>query len=337
MAELLPVQSLTVRAIWAAVEAAQDRSERAYLGASVIGDDCERKLWLNFRWAFPPELFDGRKLSIFETGHRWEARLIELLLRAGLRLEDHDAETGEQFRVSFAGGHASGHLDGEVEGVPEAPKTRHVFEAKSHHDKSFKELVRLGVQKSKPQHYAQMQVYMHLRGLTRALYVAVNKNDDDIYTERVPYDAATALQLVIKAERIVTAQTPPPCTCPPYFLKAGYGCARYPPGFARRNCRTCLHSTPRLDGDARWTCERWGRDLTADDQRAGCPRHLYIPALVPGEQIDCDPEAERVVYLIDGRPWVDGDPEEPPPQAKPAAANEFGVTADDINFQGAFA
>ncbi len=339
MAELPPVESLTVRAIWGAVEAAQDRSERTYLGASVIGDDCERKLWLAFRWAYEPEWFDGRKLSIFQTGHLWEARLIELLRGAGIHVDDIDPETGEQFLVRFAGGHAGGHMDGKALGVPDAPKTWHVFEAKSHHDKSFQELKRLGVQKAKPQHYAQMQVYMHLDGETRALYVAVNKNTDEIYVERVAYDVATALHLVAKAERIITAPTPPACGCPPYFLKAGYGCAKLEGLFPRRNCRSCLHSTPRLDGDARWTCERWDRDLSADDQRAGCPRHLFIPQLVPGEQIDCDPAAERVVYLMrDGRRWVDGEPErETRPVEDLRRANEFGVTANEITFEGAAA
>ena len=50
---------------------------------------------------------------------------------------------------------------------------------------------------------------MHHRGLTRALYVAVNKNDDELYAERVKYDAARALSLVAKAERIVAAHAAP--------------------------------------------------------------------------------------------------------------------------------
>jgi hypothetical protein len=35
--------------------------------------------------------------------------------------------------------------------------------------------------------------------------------------------------------------------------------------------------------------------------------HLFLPALVPGEQIDADPEAETVTYrLSDGTTWIDG-------------------------------
>ena len=42
-----------------------------------------------------------------------------------------------------------------------------------------------------------------------------------------------------------------------------------------------------------------------------CPAHLYLPALVPGEQVDADPEAETVTYRMQsGAIWVDGATEE---------------------------
>jgi hypothetical protein len=51
-----------------------------------------------------------------------------------------------------------------------------VVEFKTHSAKSFRKLVQRGVAEAKPQHWAQMQVYMQLTGLTRALYVAVCKD-----------------------------------------------------------------------------------------------------------------------------------------------------------------
>ena len=53
-------------------------------------------------------------------------------------------------------------------GLLEAPKTWHVVEFKTHSAKSFRELAAKGVAEAKPQHWAQMQVYMHLTGITRA-------------------------------------------------------------------------------------------------------------------------------------------------------------------------
>lgn len=297
----------TVAAIFRNLEETQDRSRRTYLGASVLGDDCERKLFDNFRWLFPAEVFDGQKLSIFETGHRWEARLVEMVKAAGIDLHDVDPETGEQFAVRFAGGHGGGHLDGEATKVPEAPVAVHVVEFKTHKDKSFKDLMKKGVRESKPTHFAQMQTYMGLRSRTRALYLAVNKNDDSLYVERVEFDLVAFTKLMAKAERIVTTDRRPECSCPPYFLKAGYGCAAQPDIMPARNCRTCLHATAHLDGDARWSCSRWTKDLCVDEQRAGCASHLFNPSLVPGEQIDVDEANERVTYrLASGDVWIDG-------------------------------
>ena len=65
--------------------------------------------------------------------------------------------------------------------------------------KSFRELVAKGVAEAKPQHQAQMQIYMHLTGLTRAMYVAVCKDTDDLHVERVRADADAAERLLAKA------------------------------------------------------------------------------------------------------------------------------------------
>lgn len=304
----------TVAAIFRNLERGQDTSRRTYLGASVLGDECERKLFDSFRWLFPAEIFTGQKLSIFQTGHEWEARLVRMVQAAGIDLHDTDPETGEQFAVRFAGGHGGGHLDGEATKVPEAPVTVHVVEFKSHNDKSFKALLKAandpnldgGVKHAKPTHYAQMQVYMGLRSRTRALYLSVNKNDDSLYAERVDFDLVAFTKLMAKAERIVTTDRRPECSCPSYFLKAGYGCAAQPDVMPARNCRTCLHATAHLDGDARWSCARWSKDLTLDEQRAGCANQLFNPSLVPGEQIDVDEAGERVTYrLHTGDTWID--------------------------------
>jgi hypothetical protein len=42
--------------------------------------------------------------------------------------------------------------------------------------------------------------------------------------------------------------------------------------------------------------------------RAGCPDHLYIPELVPGRQIDADPDAMTVTYAMPGNTtFIDGE------------------------------
>ena len=305
--------SHTVEAIYRVYEtkAKRNQSERSYLGLSAMSSDCDRAIWYAFRWATPPEGFDGRKLRLFETGHREETRLIRDLRAAGMTVQDHDPETGAQWGFEAVGGHVRGHLDGKIVGVPEAPSTVHVLECKTHNAKSFKALLKDGVKKSKPGHWRQMLGYMHLSGLTRAFYIAQCKDDDAIHVERVEYDADEAARLFTRIEWIISAVEPPHKLYEDPKAKMAFVCGYCPSraqchdgAFARINCRTCLHSSP-IDGG--WRCERHGIALDLETQKVGCPNHLFIPGLVPGEQVDADEAAETVTYTFaDGSTWVDG-------------------------------
>jgi len=309
MAALPEIVSPTIAAIEAAVEVAEPRTDEAVIRASSIGDPCEARLWFKFRWAHPPEKFSGRMLRLFETGRVEEARMIGWLRMAGMTIAEVDPETGRQWEIAALDGHFRGHTDGEGTGVVEAPVTPHLIECKTHNAKSFAQLVKHKVAVAKPEHVAQMQVYMHGRRLTRALYIAKNKDTDELHVERVRYDAAAAMMLMAKAERIKAAHVRPPrySDDPDYYLCRS--CAAHAVchegAFARRNCRTCLHSSPMAGG--KWRCERHERDLSFADQQSGCANHLFLPTLVPGEQIDA--AAEHVTYrLRSGAEWCDGLP-----------------------------
>ena len=310
----------TVAAIYRTYEKDRKDEERTYLGASIIGEECWRQLWYGFRWANEPEEFDGRKLRLFKTGHREEIRMIADLKRAGIQVWNRDPDNpSRQIGVVEIGGHFRGHMDGIGLGILEAPKTPHLLEFKTHNSKSFKKLKEKGVQESKPTHYAQMQVYMHLQRLTRALYLAHHKDTDELYAERIVYDPVFAERLMAKAHSIVTAQEPPAKMHEDPSSRAAFACGWcaakkqcHERAWARRNCRTCLHATPELDGDGRWTCARHKIDLTPEDQKSGCANHLYIPALVPGDLVDSDPERGTVSYDIGGgEVFVDGGTENP--------------------------
>lgn len=303
--------SPTIAAIEAAVEAAEIRDFDHVVRGSSIGHPCERHLWYRFRWAHLPEAFDGHKLRLFHTGHAEEARMVAWLQMAGVNVAAVDPESGEQWEVVALNGHFKGHLDGICTGILEAPKTQHLLECKTHNAKSFAQLKQHGVAVSKPEHVAQMQVYMHLKGLTRAFYLAKHKDTDELHAERVHYDAAQAMALMAKAERIRNAETAPARISddPNYFLCTAFNCASYDichgGGFALRNCRTCLHA--QIVDQGRWLCNRHERLLSVEDQRAGCPNHLYLPSLVPGEQVDADESHETVTYRMpDGSGWTDG-------------------------------
>lgn len=263
---------------------------RGYLGASSIGHECERYLWYSFRHCVEEE-FDGRMYRLFETGNLAEARFVLELKGIGCTVRDLD-EQGNQFAVQALGGHFSGHMDGCVLGVPEAPETWHVVEFKTHSLKSFETLKKEGVQKSKPMHHAQMMVYMGLTGMMRALYLAVNKNTDELYGERVRFDSTEYKRLMDRAERIIRATNPPErCAtrpddfrcrfCPAFKLCWGTGQTAVP--LPRKTCRTCCHATPEIDAGedrARWSCAKHGHDLSREDQDKACDDHLLLPGLI---------------------------------------------------------
>lgn len=258
------------------------------MGASLIGHECERHVWLSWRWAIKPS-FPGRVLRLFSTGVREESRLIEELRGIGATVWETDPATGAQWRVSAMRGHFGGSLDGVAQGLPEAPKSAAVLEFKTHNHRSFMTLIEQRVQTAKPMHYDQMQVYMGLMELDRAMYMAVDKDTDDLYCEWVYFDKTRFDQLLAKAERLIAATEPPPRINddPAHYICKMCNFHRVCHGdtAAEANCRTCCHATPA--DDAAWRCENHGTEISVKEQREGCQAHLMIPALIPyAEPVD---------------------------------------------------
>ena len=269
MAAIPQPEHTTVRAIDAAVAAADDGPFREHLGASIIGRECEREIWYSFRWATDTR-HSGRLLRLFRRGHREEATMAEDLRAAGCTVLTEDESTGLQFTFSTCGGHVGGSMDGAVLGLVEAPKTWHLLECKTASDKAFKALVRSGgVERGKPEHAVQMQLYMRWSGLTRAYYLVVNKNDDTYYAERMHANDQMADEAEAKAARIVASDSPPArLSNDPAFYKckfcdhseACHGTAVPPP-----TCRSCAHSTP-VDGG--WKCDHHERMIVETRPRS---------------------------------------------------------------------
>ena len=309
LAEYTTKTSKTAEAIYRLYEERSNAEPtRNYLGASIIGHECERYLWFAFRQAFKPR-FPGRILRLFDTGKREESRIIAELEAIGVTVEGQDP----QISVEALGGHFRGHLDGKGLGIPEAPKTWHVLEFKTHNTASFNKLKKEGVKASKPMHYAQMQVYMGCTMLTRALYVAVCKDTDEIYTERIQYDKTEFAALMRKAKHIIESITPPPriserkdfYLCK--FCDASTICR--PLGstvpLPRQDCRTCCHATPETAPNVAgtWTC---ARKLPMDNGET-CKAHLLIPDLIPWAEI-VDAGADWIMFRNHdgGEEWVHG-------------------------------
>jgi hypothetical protein len=285
-------------AIYAAYEARERGENRPHLGASRIGIACERAIWYGFRHALRPR-FPGRVLRLFQTGHLEEPRMIEDLRSIGADVFEVDPDTGRQWQVSMWGGHFGGSADGLARGVPGmAPDELVLLEFKTH-AKSFASLDNPnGVRGSKkPDHYAQMQVYMHLLPVAprRALYMAKDKATDELYCEVIEYDQPFARSMVDRAERVIFGDRPPARISEnPAWWQCTYCDYRevcHGQDIADENCRTCAASRPLRDGS--WECTLGRRIGKA------CEQWLPLPGMTPGEVTDhTDDWTEGKAWLV---------------------------------------
>lgn len=257
--------------IGARIDAFQEQKKnwpRHHFGVSTIGGSCERRLWYSFRW-ISPEKFPGRILRLFETGNMYENRIVNYLKDIGLDVR----QTGRnQAKVDF-GDHVCGSVDGIIFG-----EEKMVLEIKTHSKKSFDDVEKNGVEKSKPEHYAQMQGYMLGMGIPKALYFALAKDDERIYTEEVPFNQERAERFIRRAKAIAVARSvPAPVSTDPTW----YECRFCPASSVCRGgeikdvtCRSCRFADP---AGGVWTCEKFGDQVIPDDfQLRGCDSHEFI-------------------------------------------------------------
>ena len=189
-------------------ECERQQARRQYLGASRLGVACERQLQYEYAQApvDPGREFSGRLLRIFERGHRTEDAMVGWLRAAGFILKTEGKE-GQQFGFSVADGKLQGHCDGVFVGGPEGFAYPALWEAKALGNKSWTDLVKKGLAVSKPVYAAQVAIYQTYLALydNPAIFTAVNADSMEIYTERVPFDAALAQKMSDRAVRVIQA------------------------------------------------------------------------------------------------------------------------------------
>lgn len=251
---------------------------RYYIGLSGLGNKCLRSLWFTFRWFSKGEL-PGRTNRIFRTGHLAEETMVEDLRSIGIEcwnvLDDQD-------EFIDLHGYAKGHPDGYARNIPGSEKTDHLLEFKTMNDKSFKDVVKNGVQKSKPIYYAQMVLYMYKKGLTRALFMSINKNDSSYYTERVHANNNFAKELLSKGESVLFSEDfndfPRIGNDSPSWYECKW--CNYKDicfgqkSLVEKNCRTCANCD--LIGDGKFKCNKKDEELSLKNQEEGCEKHNFL-------------------------------------------------------------
>lgn len=231
---------------------------REHLGASKLGHECGRALWYDFRWSLN-KVISARMRRLFMRGHIEEVVVISDLIEAGCKIKfaHIDGAVREIFKIAFgldfpeskqkhgtfAFGFGGGSCDGVITNLPGDPNTKHLLEVKTSNTGKFIKMKAEGVKKANQVHYSQMQIYMKLFKLNKALYIMSCKETDERYYEIIEYDAKLAKKLLKKAETIILSPAPPPkINNDPGFYLCRWCDSRmicHSKKSPDRNCRTC--------------------------------------------------------------------------------------------------
>ena len=175
---------------------------RPYLGASIIGHECARRI--QYDWWSKPEL-PARTREIFDRGHYFEERTRQRLIAAGFKFAAPEA-----LAFSAAGGALRGHADGVIIAAPPLPGAYlacpAVWEHKAVNAKNWRAVERDGLEKVFPQYLAQVVIYQAYLDLTNpALFSITNCDSCERLHFLVPFNAERAQLWSDRAANIIEA------------------------------------------------------------------------------------------------------------------------------------
>lgn len=182
------------------------QENRNYNGLSTIGEKCLRKLQF-IHYDCLITTFSCRMIRLFGVGHTMEPKLRkELTQFLGIVFK------GDQDEVIGFAGHWKGHIDGlgiflRSSKFYTKDDDWFLMEYKTHNEKSFTELKKDGVKKSKPMHYGQVTSYMGYKKINKTMYVGYNKNTSEIYLEWITFDESDFRDNKRKESEVVLADT----------------------------------------------------------------------------------------------------------------------------------
>jgi hypothetical protein len=186
------------------LEQHKSQGRRDYLGASILGDECVRKIQLQYMKHESD--VSAQNLRTFAIGHCLEDLIGEWIKLAGFDLRTRN-ENGEQFSFSVAEGKIAGHCDGIIFGGPDFCKYLSLWECKTMNNKSWTDTAKRGVLVTKPLYFAQIQLYMAYLSLEKnpCLFSALNKDTSELLHELIPFDAEAAQRYSDRAVQIIKA------------------------------------------------------------------------------------------------------------------------------------
>jgi hypothetical protein len=217
-------------AINARVEEASARKHaadqvRGYLGASLIGDECARKI--QFEWMVATTTFPARVHSIFARGHFFEAESRQLLIDAGFVFAPAEA-----LSFTAADGLIAGHADGIILKAPVPDlATPALWEHKALNAKNYRAVERDGLAKVFPRCAAQVALYQNFLGVAAnpALVTITCADTCARLYFTIPFDARCAQEASDRAVQVIEA------------TRVGELLPRLDPSLEDFRCKMCSH------------------------------------------------------------------------------------------------
>lgn len=267
-----------------------DDPRRTHLGASVLGRQCDREIWYGFRWVGTESYLrfnrdtgetidsEGRMQRLFSRGHSEEDRLIAYMEEICDKVWRVDPKTGRPFAFRSDNGHLGGSVDAIIKLTPALGGLVCILEAKTHNLKSFLALEKKGLEISKPEHVTQFETYGVALEIKHALYIALCKDNDQIFVQLVEINQERGKASIRRGLRIIGQQEAPPRVSGNVSDEKCRWCkfkplCRFNEGVPDRNCRSCLHAKPVADG--KWYCDL-AVPLTAERIDSACPAWTSI-------------------------------------------------------------
>lgn len=179
--------------------------KRRYIGASSIGNKCDRAIWYGYMGAEstqpPPSL-----KTTFDIGKRLEGMLLDYMELAGLNVVRGTPENNNLLlkdkEVPLFQGHCDAILITKDNGSA-------IVEIKTANTASFSKFKTHGLIAWRESYYAQLQAYLGMKGYSQGVLLAIDKNTSELHHEWVTYDDIYYHQLREKARRISQATEAP--------------------------------------------------------------------------------------------------------------------------------
>jgi len=173
---------------------------RQYLGASIIGGECLRRI--QFDWFCDPE-FPVQTQDIFARGHFFEG-----LTRTHMKEAGFEFASSAVGRFATANGLFRGHVDGVLIGGPKIPGLIYpgIFEHKAVKAKAWRAIERDGLKDLYFGYACQVAIYQAYLDLTNpVLFCALNADTCERLWFLVPFDAVLAQETSDKAVLVIEA------------------------------------------------------------------------------------------------------------------------------------